>query len=91
MERIREIRMVEWMISAGLLFALVVIVAPHMVSVIMAKGSLVTLGGLVGYGFDRRAFPSLRPHDCREHDRPAAQIRRALMVVGFAIAFALGA
>ncbi|MAO60904.1 MAG: hypothetical protein CL543_09105 [Alcanivorax sp.] len=56
-------RFTDWLlIAVGLLLAIAVI-QPQQLPVVLYKGCLVALGGVVGYWIDRRLFPYARPHE----------------------------
>lgn len=54
-------RLTDWLIITLVLLAAVWLLAPHQLPVSLYKLSLVSLGGVVGYWFDRRMFPYARP------------------------------
>jgi membrane protein YqaA with SNARE-associated domain len=55
-------RLTGWlMITIGLLLA-IALFQPQQLLVVLYKGALVTLGGVVGYWIGRSLFPYARPH-----------------------------
>lgn len=56
-------RMTGWVILTLLLMIVIYHVAPQQLAVSLYKLSLVTMAGVIGYWFDRSAFPYARP-DC---------------------------
>lgn len=55
--------MTDWVIITLLLLIIIYQVAPQQLPVTLYKLSLITMAGVVGYWFDRSAFPYARP-DC---------------------------
>lgn len=89
----KRFRMSEWLLVAILLIALVVAFIPQQLTVMLEKASMLTLYAIMGYWFDRRAFPAARPDSCQltPMERAAAGLRRSLLVGAFVVAGSLGA
>jgi hypothetical protein len=85
-------RMSEWLLLTLLLLLIIWFVAPQQVGVSLYKLSLITMGGVVGYWFDRRAFPSYRPGHGSPSDLLLAliMIRRAMIIGAAIIGVSLG-
>lgn len=96
-------RMLEWMVYAILLLAVVWLVAPSNLPVVLHKLSLTALAGVVGYRMDYSLFPYARPDKiCRRIDADkvwsdaealvfaSCMVRRAIIVAAIMIAVALG-
>lgn len=74
--------------------AIIALIAPQQLSVTLYKGTVVVLGGFLGYWIDRHVFPYARPHEFISGGYPAsrfnlATIRRAIIVAATIIAVAL--
>jgi hypothetical protein len=84
-------RLTDWTVIAVSLTLVIALVAPHQLGVTAYKLSLVSLAAVFGYWIDRSLFPSVRPDTCSHDDRPAAMIRRAIVVAACIIGVSLGA
>ncbi|WP_420598622.1 putative holin [Neptuniibacter sp.] len=57
-----KLRLGFWLLLAiGLIIGLALL-SPAQLPVVLYKGALVTLGGVIGYWLDRHLFPYARPH-----------------------------
>lgn len=85
--------MLEWVLITAMLLGTITVVAPHLLAVDLHKISLIALGAVSGYWFDRALFPYGRP------DRlnggaimfSAAMLRRAIIVGATILGVSLGA
>lgn len=101
--KVLNLRMLDWLVYAIVLVALIWIVAPQAIPVMINKLALATLGGIVAYRLDRSLFPYARPDELIEqisldHDWTQAEaivfsmamIRRAIIVAAVVLAVSLG-
>lgn len=66
-------RLTDWLLIAVALLLAIAAIQPQQLPVVLYKGCLVALGGVVGYWIDRRLFPYARPHETvSEHRRALA-------------------
>jgi hypothetical protein len=84
-------RLTDWTLIAAGFTLVIALVAPQQLGVTAYKLSLVSLAAVFGYWIDRSLFPYARPEGCSHDDRPAAMIRRALVVAACIIGVSLGA
>jgi len=84
-------RLTDWALAALALSVVIAIVAPQQIGVTIYKLSLVTAAAVVGYWIDRALYPYARPDRVECSDRPAAMIRRAIVVAACVVGVSLGA
>lgn len=61
LNQIQLLRMWDWLVVTLVLLIVIYLVKPELLQVDIHKISLLSIGGLIGYGFDRSAFPNGRP------------------------------
>ncbi|ODC03223.1 hypothetical protein BFW38_06375 [Terasakiispira papahanaumokuakeensis] len=84
-------RLTGWALFTAVLLAVVAVLAPHQISVVLYKLSLVTLGVVLAYWLDRALFPLQRPHELPNAELAVlAGIRRALVVAACVLGLTLG-
>lgn len=84
-------RLADWIAISLALTLVIALMAPHQIAVTVYKLSLVALAAVAGYRIDRSLFPYARPDECSHDDRPAAMIRRAIVVAACIVGVGLGA
>lgn len=61
LRKVRERRLLTWLISAVILFAVIAVLAPQQLPIVVYKLSLVLLAAVIGYHLDRALFPYASP------------------------------
>lgn len=93
-ERWRPPRLIDWLLVAVALVALIWWLAPQNIPVLLYKLALVSLAGVVGYWLDRALFPYARPHDWMVDGHHligvGCMLRRAVIVAAAMIGVTLG-
>lgn len=90
----KKIRMLDWLLYAIVLTALIAWLAPHQLLVTAYKLSLIALAAVCGYWIDRSTFPYARPDDLlmdSEIKFSYAMQRRAIIMSACILGVSLGA
>lgn len=91
----KKIRMLDWLLYALTLTALIAWIAPQQLGVTAYKLSLIALAAVAGYWIDRSAFPYARPDDLAVISNDSrfayAMQRRAMIMSACIIGVSLGA
>lgn len=89
-QRIRDLRLLEWIVLAMLAMLAIAYVAPHQLTVTVYKVSLVSLFALLGFRLDRALFPYARPDKVPADHAPMAGMRRAVVIAAVIIGGTIG-
>lgn len=90
MHATNRLRAWPWLASALVALSAVCLIAPYQIGVLIWSLSKLLLGAYLGYWIDRSLFYYGRPHEIADADRPAAMLRRAIIVAAAIIALGLG-
>ncbi|OCG32934.1 hypothetical protein A9G33_02125 [Gilliamella sp. Choc3-5] len=75
-KKVRERRLLTWLISAVILFVVIAVLAPQQLPIVIYKLSLVLLAAVIGYHLDRALFPYASPGSYLSPSKQRQQYRR---------------
>lgn len=88
-QRFGDLPIIEWWLTAALLFIGAWIVSPENAKVIVYKIAVTALAACMGWALDRRLFPNARPESFEPEDKPdlmwAVTMCRRAFIIGCVI------